>query len=211
MTETEMRSALAREDLCRLLAACYYEPEPAFEEEGMFDALLAAARLADDAFVPHAQALGDAFRSTDKRTLLLDYTRLFLGPTDILAKPYGSVWLDAEKTLMGDSTLAVLDLYREADFEMDDEFKELPDHIAVELEFLYQLIFRENAARQTGDAAQLAATLNLQQRFITQHLGEWVGRFTSAVRMGAHCEFYRTLAVLTEMFVIFQARRLASL
>ena len=201
MTETEMRSALAREDLCRFLAACYYEPEPAFEEEGMFDALLVAARLVGDDFVPHAQALGNAFRSADPQALLRDYTRLFLGPTVILAKPYGSVWLDAEKTLMGDSTLAVLDLYREADFEMDEEFKDLPDHIAVELEFLYLLIFRENAARQAGDAAQLAATLNLQQRFLTQHLGAWAGRFTDALQAGAQCGFYRTLAMLTEKFV----------
>ena len=207
MTEAEIRSALAREDLCRLLAACYYEPEPAFEEEGMFAALHAAARLVDDALVPQAQALSDAFRATDTRDLLLDYARLFLGPMEILAKPYGSVWLDAEKTLMGDSTLAVLELYRAADFDMDDEFKDLPDHIAVELEFLYQLIFRENASRQDGDTAKLAATLDLQRRFLTQHLGAWTGRFTSALQAGAQCDFYRTLAGLTDKFVGQQLAR----
>lgn len=201
MTETATRRALAREDLCRLLAACYYEPDSVFEEEGVFDAMLASARLVDDALVPQAEALGDAFRTTDLPTLLLDYTRLFLGPIEIRAKPYGSVWLDAEKTLMGDSTAALLDLYREAEFEMDDEFKELPDHIAVELEFLYQLIFRENEARLSGDSARLAATLRVRQRFLTQHLGAWANQFTSAVRAGAQCGFYRTLAGLTADFI----------
>lgn len=205
MIETAIRSALAREDLCRLLAACYYEPESAFAEEGVFDGLLAAARLVDDALVPKAQALGDVFRATDLPTLLLDYSRLFLGPMEMLAKPYGSVWLDAEKTLMGDSTLALLELYREAEFEMDDEFRELPDHIAVELEFLYQLIFRENEARLSGDWARLAATLSLRQRFLTQHLGAWVNQFTNAVQARAQCGFYRTLAGLTADFISREA------
>jgi TorA maturation chaperone TorD len=201
MTEMEMRRALAREDLCRLLAACYYEPEPAFAEEGLFDNLLAAARMVDETFVPHAQALGEAFRATEAQTLLLDYTRLFLGPMDILAKPYGSVWLDQEKTLMNDSTMAVLELYKEADFEMDEEFKELPDHIAAELEFLYLLIFRENEALRAGDAAQAEAMRNLKQRFLGAHLGNWIGPFTEAMRQHAQCEFYRRLADLTEVFV----------
>lgn len=207
MTETAIRSALAREDLCRLVAACYYEPESAFAEEGVFDSLLAAARLVDDALVPNAQALGDAFRTTDLPALLLDYTRLFLGPMEILAKPYGSVWLDAEKTLMGDSTLALLELYREAEFEMDDEFKELPDHIAVELEFLYLIIFRENEARLSGDSAQLAATLSLRQRFLAQHLGAWANQFTSTVQARAQCGFYRTLAGLTADVISREASR----
>jgi TorA maturation chaperone TorD len=157
MTETEMRGALAREDLCRLIAACYYEPEPAFAAEGVFDTLLAAAREVDEALVPQAQALGDAFCAAETQALLLDYTRLFLGPMQILANPYGSVWLEENRTLMGDTTMAVLALYQEGGFEIDDEFREVPDHIAVELEFLYLLIFQENEARSSGDAARLSA------------------------------------------------------
>jgi len=201
MTESELQAGVAREDLCRYLAACYYEPEPAFEEAGMFGALADAAKLVVPELVPLAKSLGEQFRATDVRNLLLDYTRLFLGPMDILAKPYGSFWLDAEKTLMGESTMAVLALYGEADFEMDDEFKELPDHIAAELEFLYLLIFRENEARMAGDDARLAAVLDLQKRFLSRHLGVWIGRFAAAVRTAAQCDFYRKLADLTEAFV----------
>lgn len=207
MTETEMRGALAREDLCRLIAACYYEPEPAFAAEGLFDNLLAAARTVDAALVPQAQALGEAFRSTEAQTLLLDYTRLFLGPMDILAKPYGSVWLDQAKTLMNDSTLALLDLYKEAGFEMDEEFKELPDHIAAELEFLYLLIFRENETLRAGDTTKLAQARDLKQRFLDQHLGRWIGPFAAAMRGNARTDFYRQLADLTEKVVKQEAAR----
>lgn len=207
MTETEMRHALAREDLCRLLAACYYEPEPAFAAEGLFDNLLAATRLVDEAFVPHAQAMGEAFRATEAQALLLDYTRLFLGPMDILAKPYGSVWLDQEKTLMNDSTLALLELYKEAGFEMDEEFKELPDHVAAELEFLYLLIFRENESLRAGDTTRREQASDLKKRFLNQHLGRWIGPFAAAMRGNAQTGFYPQLADLTEGFVRQEATR----
>ncbi len=207
MTETELRGALAREDLCRLLAACYYEPEPAFAAEGLFDNLLAAARQTDTAFATHAQAMSKAFDATDAQDLLLDYTRLFLGPMDILARPYGSVWLDQEKTLMNDSSLAVLELYKEADFEMDEEFHELPDHVAAELEFLYLLIFRENEARHAGDAGRLEQTRDLRRRFLEQHLGRWIRPFTAAMRSHAQTDYYRQLADLTEKFVASEADR----
>jgi TorA maturation chaperone TorD len=209
MTETEMRGALAREDLCRLIAACYYEPEPAFAAEGVFDTLLAAAREVDEALVPQAQALGDAFCAAETQALLLDYTRLFLGPMQILANPYGSVWLEENRTLMGDTTMAVLALYQEGGFEIDDEFREVPDHIAVELEFLYLLIFQENEARSSGDAARLTAVADLKARFLGQHLGRWIGPFTEAVKGSAESAFYRQLAELTALFVGREARKIA--
>ncbi|MBI4754632.1 MAG: molecular chaperone TorD family protein [Betaproteobacteria bacterium] len=201
MTESEMRAAVAREDACRYLAACYYQPEPAFEEEGMFTSLLDAVSLVHADLVPCARKLGEEFRSTEPERLLLDYTRLFLGPSHILAKPYGSVWLEGEKTVMGDSTLAVLDLYREGGFDIDEEFRELPDHVAVELEFLYLLIFRENEARLQEDADKLNSVIDLRRRFLSQHLGRWIEPFTAAVRASAECDFYRQLAELTKAFI----------
>lgn len=206
MTESEMRAALAREDTCRYVAACYYQPEPAFDEEGMFQSLLDAVSLVHADLVPYAWKLGEEFRSTEPETLLLDYTRLFLGPSHILAKPYGSVWLEGEKTVMGDSTMAVLDLYREGGFDIDDEFLELPDHVAVELEFLYLLIFRENEARLQGDTDKLNSVIDLKRRFLSQHLGRWVGPFAEAVKGGAESVFYRQLAELTQLFVSMEAQ-----
>lgn len=205
MTESEMRAAVAREDACRYIAACYYQPEPAFEEAGMFDSLLDAVTQVHADLVPHARKLGEEFRRSDTDELLLDYTRLFLGPTHTLAKPYGSVWLEGEKTLMGDTTMAILDLYREGGFDMDQEFKELPDHVAVELEFLYLLIFRQNEARLDGDDDRLNAMSDLKKRFLAAHLGRWVGPFTEAVGERAESVFYRELAGLTRLFVGMEA------
>lgn len=194
----------AREDLCRYLAACYYQPGPEFAEEKVFDSMLAAAIRIHPDLVEGARRLGEKFVEEDADELLLDYTRLFLGPNHIIAKPYGSIWLEQQETVMGDSTLAVLALYKEGGFEMDDSFRELPDHIAAELEFLYLLIYRENEAYQLGKPDALAA---LRLRFLKEHLGRWVGPFTTAVIDGAQTVYYRQLADITNRFIQLEVGR----
>lgn len=196
-----MPDASARADLCRFLAACYYEPGPEFAEERLFESMADAARRVDADFAERARRLGCLFAEAGPDRLLLDYTRLFLGPLDIRAKPYGSVWLEADSGLMQESTSAVQALYAEGGFEIAEDFRELPDHIAAELEFLYLLIHRQNQAQQSADAAALAEADGLRQRFLHNHLGRWVAPFAAAVRSGAQEAFYRELADLTERFV----------
>lgn len=191
----------ARADLCRFLAACYYEPGREFAEERLFESMSDAAGRIDADLAAHARRLGRNFSETGPDRLLLDYTRLFLGPVDILAKPYSSVWLEPDGALMQDSTAAVQALYEEAGFEIAGDFRELPDHVAAELEFLYLLIHRQNQAQQSADATALAETDSLRRRFLGSHLGRWVAPFAAAVRSGASEPFYRELANLTERFV----------
>ena len=201
MRDADEGKETARENLCRFLAACYYQPGPEFAEEKVFDSMLDAASRIDPDLAAHARRLGQQFTAGGPENLLLDYTRLFLGPNQVIAQPYGSVWLSAEKTLMGDTSMAVLKLYEEGGFEIAEDFRELPDHIAAELEFLYLLIFRQNQARRSGDAAALESATGLRKRLLDEHLGRWVGPFTAAVRSGAQSAFYRELAELTDRFV----------
>ncbi len=205
MPPYDLARGLARETLCRLLAACHYQPAVEFAEENVFDALEDAAGRVDSAFIEPARALGSEFARSGPDALLIDYTRLFIGPAQIVAKPYESVWLDVQESTMGNSTLEVLDIYRDGGFEIDDAFRDLPDHIAVELEFLYLLIFRENQAHRRGDLAELRAVDDLKRRFLHGHLGRWVGPFANAVRAGAETDFYRHLAELTARFVSVEA------
>jgi TorA maturation chaperone TorD len=206
MEALELNKTLAREDFNRLLAACYYQPEEHLDEEDVFGSLVRAAEQIDSALADGARRLADGFAAETLQDLLLDYTRLFLGPTGILAKPYGSVWLEGEKVVMGDSTMAVLELYREGGFDLDANFREVPDHIAAELEFLYLLNFQENEARRDGNVEGLAKAADLKRRFLTSHLGCWVAPFAEAMKNGADSAFYKTLAELTVMFVNAEMR-----
>lgn len=201
MSEYAPDAASAREDLCRFLSACYYEPAPEFAEEQLFHSMWVAAQQLDPDLAAHARKLGEAFAAHDLQTLMVDYTRLFLGPVEVLAKPYEANWLKASKQSEENPHLAVLDLYAEGGLEIDEEFRELPDHVAVELEFLYLLVFASNQARKTGNAEELAAKQALQERFLSEHLGAWMPAFTAAVAAAAETSFYRELAVFTEQFI----------
>ena len=207
MSDHDPEQAAARANLCRFLAACYYEPGPEFAEEKLFDSMHDAARRLDPDFANRTKRLGEAFASTDPETLLVDYTRLFLGPVNALAKPYGSVWMSGEATLMQDSTMDVLSLYREGGFDLDEGFRELPDHVAAELEFLYLLIFRENVAQRESDLDALMANEALRKRFLADHVGSWVDRFSAAMTAGAGTDYYRALADLTQRFVAMEVKR----
>ena len=189
---------LARADVYRLLSACYYQPDDAFLEEDVFSQLKTALAKASPGGVIDAAALDDCFKSSGVDVLLLDYSQLFLGPFEILAKPYGSVYLDGEKIVMGDSTMQALELYREGGFDVAEDFLEMPDHIAVELEFLYLLSFHIGKGSDDEERARMTA---LKQKFLEEHLGRWVGALSEAIGKGAQTDFYKRLANLTEQFV----------
>lgn len=191
MKGTQPASAGARADLCRFLAACYYEPCGEFIEENLFDSMRDAAAAVAPELEAEARVLGAAFAAESLRDLLIDYTQLFLGPVEALAKPYESVWIGSQAPV--DRTAALTKIYREAGFDVDEGFRDLPDHVAVELEFLYLLIF------QRAD--------DLEQRFLDMHLGRWIGPFSEAVGSGARSEFYRRLAELTGRFVRMETER----
>ncbi len=206
MTDYVTGSSGAREDLCRYLAACYYEPSKDFSEEHLFDSILAAASAIDPDLAESARRLGAAFVAQEIETLLVDYTALFIGPSQPRAMPYASFWLTDDQSMRHDATMVVLDFYAQGGFDVSEDLHELPDHIAVELEFLYLLIFSQNQAQADGGTGKpLAASTLLYRRFVTEHLGAWVGSFAAAVKSGAENAFYRELAGLTESFVRLEA------
>lgn len=187
MTKIERFEEQAKANVYRLLSACYYEPCPELKpllvnlEEWM---QLVFPKGAADVSIMRKEL---EQRAEDFTELVVDYARLFVGPFKVLAPPYGSVYLEKEGQVMGDSTVAVSRFYQEVGLKLDPELKDLPDHIAVELEFLYYLIFtgRDRAYRQ----------------FLAQYLIPWIDSFCDAVELGARTEFYRSLAKVTRGFL----------
>ena len=109
---------------------------------------------------------------------------------------------------MGDSTMAVLQHYEDAGFEVDEGFRDLPDHIAVELEFLYVLLFREAEAQlrqRRRDAAPGSRACASASSASISASGS--GPFAAAVAAGAESAYYRDLADLTARFVALEAAR----
>ena len=202
MADPEVKRVAARADLCRLLAACYYQPGPEFSEEKVFDAMSVAAAQVHPSLVSPAESVMSAFSSGPLETLQVDYTALFMNPGGALASPYQSAWIAGKDPMLAEQAIeTVTSFYADAGFKVDQEFRDLPDHIAAELEFLYALIFREARARANGDEADRKTAIDLQRRFLTGHLGRWIAQFCGAMRSHAQTGFYRSLAALTQRFV----------
>ena len=108
-----------------------------------------------------------------------------MGPYTLFAAPYGSVYLDGERKIMGDSTLDVKTRYREAGLDTAQNFKDAPDHISAELEFMYYLIFKEIDAFANSDIETAIDFIQRQKSFLEDHLMAWVPEFANSISENA--------------------------
>ena len=169
--EQSLLQTRLRADAYKILAGCYYSPGK--------ELLQAIGDLAE-AGQSGLDQLAQAAASNDLETMLVDHTRLFIGPYKLLAPPYGSVYLE-EGVLIGNSTMSVKEFYRQEGMETSDH--EVPDHITAELEFMYVLISREIEAME-GDDLETANRYRLKQKdFLGLHLGTWITEFTDRIRL----------------------------
>jgi putative dimethyl sulfoxide reductase chaperone len=196
---------MPRAESFKLLAECYYAPE------GDLKALTDDLTLALISVCPEAAPYVEKMRietetEPDSTQWRLDHARLFMGPFGVLAPPYGSVYLDGERRVMGGSTIHVRDTYRQAGLDMSEDCSEAPDHIAVELEFMHFLAFKQAEAVGREDQEGARRHAQKQKEFLELHLGAWVSEFADMVKAHAETEFYKSLAECTRVFVISELK-----
>lgn len=185
-------SPQAASDALRLLAVCFYPPEPdLLREEGVCENLAASLGSFSREGSEWAGRLGEALAGAERETLRVEHARLFLGPFEVPAPPYGSIYRDGPKVLMGPSTLAVQRAYREAGLALSSDFHEVPDHVAAELEFAAYLLAGGGAPPPEGPPANPSAAA---AAFLREHLLPWVPAFCSRVEEESQNDFYTALA-----------------
>ena len=191
-----------RGDCYKFLAACFYPPDKElFLQENLTGNLVGVMHQACPAAEVFAVQMEEAFRRYGHEELSVEYARLFLGPYELQAPPYGSIYLDGNRKVMDDSTIAVLAFYEEAGLSLSKDFHELPDHIAAELEFLYFLTYREIEALQNHDLEKAGDFLEFQERFGDRFLRHWVPPFCDRIRDRSENRFYRSLADCLSSFL----------
>lgn len=144
--------------------------------------------------------------------IAIEFARLFVVPGEQAVRPYESVYTDTltidtstacspyfdpEPTaggltgfLHGASANAVRDAYQHAGFSVEPGSHELPDHLAIELEFMGQLLARG----KTNEA----------RAFLTAHLGRWIFRCLEDIQQRAS-PFYRAVAKSLANFLRHEA------
>ena len=194
--ETVIKAEQRRETTYRLLGALFHQPT------NQPDAPLEAA----DPVAIDIKKLREAM--PDTKSLRLDHAQLFVGPFDLTAPPYESVYAADESRVMTDTTAEVQAEYHEAGVEIDID--EPADHIAAELEFVSLLVTTECEAIAAGEFEAAEHYLDRQYEFLVSHLGRWVSKLAENMRTHADTEYYRVLADETQAFVEADGHLLAN-
>ena len=184
-----------RGDCYKMLAVCFYPPErKILLEEDLLGNLSASLERACPEAQACAEEMARAIRQVDDEELAVDHARLFVGPFGLKAPPYGSLYLDGDGKVMGNSTMQVIQIYEEEGLVIDDEFTELPDHVAVELEFMYYLIHKTTEIPHQNGVDPVVHRVTAQWEFLTGLILPWLEPFCGRIVQEAETSFYRALA-----------------
>ncbi|PJG84387.1 Tat proofreading chaperone DmsD [Conservatibacter flavescens] len=115
--------------------------------------------------------------------LSVQYQTMFIGPNALPAPPWGSVYLDKESVIFGDSLLKLRDFLRHHQIEFVRLQDEPEDHIGLMLML----------------AAYLAESRpELLIEFLRDHFLIWSSRYLALLSAQQDAPFYQGLALLTQ-------------
>ncbi|WP_372594131.1 molecular chaperone [Actinotalea sp.] len=170
------------------------------------DGVLAQWPIQDDTLTTEGlAAIGRSVgeQPTPLTELHADHQRLFLGPENLLACPYESVYLNPEHLTFGSETLEVRRWYGRYGLAAPAVGREPDDHIGLELAFVAHLCLRaldvleDGEATGTPDDAALQVAVRALAEFLGDHLLAWSEEFCDHVVGGARTDFYRGVGLLT--------------
>ena len=121
-----------------------------------------------------------------------DYGRLF-GPGGVVSI-YETEYDPLVAVRKGHELSDLLGFYTAFGFELRGDRHELPDHLAVELEFMSLLLVKLLYARQRGMEEAQEVTYTAIASFLRDHLGRWVEAFAEAVDQARAFLAYELLA-----------------
>ncbi len=146
--------------------------------------------------IPFKPELVDSFQVASDEPLSEAFQRLFVGPYALPAPPWGSVWLDRENVLFGDSTLVLRQWMREKGIAFEAQQNEPEDHFGTLLMLAAWL--KENNRDEEW------------QQLLGWHLLPWSGRFLEEFIAHAEHPFYRSLGELAQQTLAFWQTELLS-
>ncbi len=132
------------------------------------------------------------------------------GKTGTLCPPYESAFLSPtgqpDPLLMARIEAA----YSAIGLAPSPDLGELPDHVAIELEFMALLCGQEVAAWEDDDVAGAVKAMRRAKRFLDGHLSIWLPAFARRLATADKVGFYRTISEGAAAFVLYDRDLLAA-
>ncbi|WP_236579140.1 TorD/DmsD family molecular chaperone [Hydrogenimonas urashimensis] len=132
--------------------------------------------------------------------LNVDFTNLFV----LHMIPYESFYRRDDQMLETGGSNPVLQFYNEYDFraQLDVARAVSPDHIGIELEFMYMLASSEYKALENEDVKAACEIAKIERDFLKEHLLEWAPMFLMNMKAEAGTPFYFDAASLALEFML---------
>jgi TorA maturation chaperone TorD len=118
-----------------------------------------------------------------------------------VAPPYESFYLDSEGQARGLIVNQLEAEYASAGLALSPSLMDMPDHLAVELEFMSFLCGQEVRARETRNEADNIQIRTRQRAFLDQHLVKWFPQFARRVREAAPESLYSVIVEAAYAFL----------
>lgn len=184
-----MNDVLSRESFAfsaRVLGALFYF-SPQSEQAAPLVSALTTTDWTPDWPLEQASLLpiAEQLRTPSDEPLADARQRLFIGPWALPAPPWGSVWLDRESVLFGDSTLALRQWMRENNIAFEVQQNEPEDHFGT-------LLMLAAWLAENGRDAE-------RDQLLAWHLLPWSQRFLTVFSEQASHPFYAGLAQLAHL------------
>ena len=193
---------LNRAECYRQLSICFNKPESSwYDNEKSPQKLHEIFQSLNLPAKKHSELMVDSLPGIKFDDLLVEYTNLFLGPFKTLAPPYGSYYIDKGEQLMQESTIQVKNFYIYNGLEFSDDVKEIPDHITIELEFLYYLHYKqyEDHFNDSSDARE--NLIRSGREFFVKFFFPFAEKFSQRILDSTSNEFYTNLAHSLRAFI----------
>ncbi|AOV06925.1 TorD/DmsD family molecular chaperone [Sporosarcina ureilytica] len=140
----------------------------------------------------------------DFENLHWDYTKMFIGPLELKAPPWESVYVRKDRLLFQENTVAVQRKYEEFGFVIRDQNLEAEDHVGFELDFMFHLNELCIDVIEKGEphtVTYLYYLIDQQEKFLENHLLAFVPAFSEKVIANADTQFFKGMAKLLNAYV----------
>jgi TorA maturation chaperone TorD len=202
------RLASVREASYRLVSQAFlYPDESRLQGAGLLATELGReeASLARFAFFSEWSRLLHSIRglgSKDGQNVQNEFVSLFVASADdVPCPPYESVYREPGGRPTGRALAEIEREYTTVGLALSPSFKEFPDHVSLQTEFMAILCERESLAWEDQDLKRGLRIVQKEKAFLDRHLALWFPQFARRIRIADSTGIYAAIGAGAEWFI----------
>ncbi|WP_369310812.1 Tat proofreading chaperone DmsD [Providencia rettgeri] len=174
--------------LLRILGAFFYYPPQSETLQNVYPILSEISQMYSWEDPEQVQTIFASLAQISPDAIAYDYSVLFEGQGTMPAPPWGSVYLEHDNTVMGESTMAYRNLLQSKGLVTDTGIREPEDQFGL-------MLMAISALAEQGEDEAIVELLE-------QHLLPWAYRYLTLVQQAqTEHTFYPNLARVTEIYL----------